>query len=129
MSKASKLKEIYEGWKNVIFPTPEIKALAEKRIAVCVDCEHLNVLNVCGKCCCPHVGKAHSPNSRCPMNLWEDGWGDHVIKQEPVYGPIEDVKVMIWNPEEEEYVEMTQSEADGHKVFPKKGEKEFKFQL
>jgi hypothetical protein len=71
----TKLEEIYEGWKNYIFQTPEIEALAKKRIEVCVECKHLNILQICSKCICPKSGKARSPESRCPMNKWEDGWG------------------------------------------------------
>lgn len=71
-----KLSEIYEGWKNYVFPNPEIEALAKERIAVCSECDHLNALLVCTACGCPRAGKARSPESRCPHNKWKDGWGD-----------------------------------------------------
>lgn len=65
----SKLKEIYDGWHNYIFPTPEIEALAKRRAAICAECEHL-VLGVCSICGCPSAGKTRSPESSCPMGLW-----------------------------------------------------------
>jgi hypothetical protein len=100
----TRLTEIYEGWKNVIFPTPEIEALAKERIQVCVGCEHLNILNICSKCCCPHIGKAHSPESRCPENKWKDGWGGEpqkpdIISQNP------EIKIMICNDQDNVWAE------------------------
>lgn len=100
----SKLDEIYEGWKNVIFPTPEIEALAKERVQVCVECEYLNILNVCSKCICPKLGKSHSPTSRCPMNKWKDGWGSEPQKSKFVI-PTPELKVMIWNELEKTWVE------------------------
>lgn len=67
----SRLTEIYEGWKNYIFPTPEIEKLAKERIEVCVGCEFLNSLNVCTRCTCPTAGKARSPNSICLEGKWK----------------------------------------------------------
>jgi len=77
----SRLTEIYEGWKNVIFPTPEIEALAKERALVCAECDFL-ILGVCSKCCCPHLGKTHNPSSRCPENKWKDGWGSPVQEEQ-----------------------------------------------
>lgn len=67
----SRLSEIYDGWKNYIFPTPEIEALAKERMEVCVTCEHLSRFNICTKCSCPNVGKVRSPTSICLENKWK----------------------------------------------------------
>lgn len=92
----NKLAEIYEGWKNDAFPTPEIIELAEKRADKCAGCP-LNINNQCnggtegeavvdfvyqGKqrtkgtkykgCNCPISKKTKSPNSKCPLGKWED---------------------------------------------------------
>jgi hypothetical protein len=107
MSKTSKLKEIYEGWKNVIFPTPEIKALAKERALVCAECDVL-VFGVCSRCCCPHMGKTHSPDSRCPMNKWKDGWGVSTGSQVPgvIYSSLVDppeIPILYWNEEKKDW--------------------------
>lgn len=65
----SKLKEIYDGWKNYIFPNPEIESMAKYRASICSECEHL-VLGVCSICGCPSAGKIRSPESQCPIGLW-----------------------------------------------------------
>ena len=70
-----KVDEIASGWKNYFMRNPEIKTLAKERLAVCVDCEYFNSLNICILCYCPGSGKARSPESRCKMNKWKDGWG------------------------------------------------------
>ena len=66
-----KLSEIYEGWKNYIFQTPEIEALAKERIEVCVTCEFLNSLTICTRCGCPNAGSARSPEHHCPEGKWK----------------------------------------------------------
>lgn len=93
-SYLKKFKEIYEGWKNDAFPTPEIMLMAEPRAKICADCP-LNVNNVCtpnatlpavdnfiyqeelrvkGKeykgCGCPLSKKTKSPDSKCPVGKW-----------------------------------------------------------
>lgn len=102
----SKLTEIYEGWKNYIFQTPEIEALAKKRIEVCAECKHLNALHICSKCICPKSGKARSPESRCPMNKWEDGWGkEPVVKvQIKIQQEVNDIPHYIWDEATENWV-------------------------
>lgn len=89
-----KYKEIYEGWKNDMFPTSEILVMAEPRANICSSCP-LNINNVCspnqsglavktfeyqeelrheGKvykgCGCPLSKKTKSPDSKCPLGKW-----------------------------------------------------------
>ena len=117
----SRLSEIYEGWKNVIFPTPEIEEMAKERISVCVECENLNILNICSKCCCPHIGKAHSPESRCTENRWRDGWGKNEREEERMReGKMEEMKpnIMLWNEELQDWEdERVKKEREG-RLFP-----------
>lgn len=98
----SRLTEIYEGWKNYIFQTPEIEALAKERIEVCSGCIHLNFLNICSRCSCPKAGKTRSPESRCPENLWKDGWGQQP-EQPEMFDQEYQIPVMIWNEELQDY--------------------------
>ena len=90
------LREIYDGWKNDIFTTPEIAELAHKRSTICATCP-LNIDNICSKkvtgpvvstftyevdgtlrkegelykgCGCPLDKKTKAPNTQCPLNRW-----------------------------------------------------------
>lgn len=91
----NKLKEIYDGWKNDIFPTDDILDMAESRANICAGCP-LNVNNVCSKkksgvavksfidnkgnqiiegqtykgCGCPLDKKTKSETSKCPLGRW-----------------------------------------------------------
>lgn len=65
----SKLKEITEGWFNHIFPSEEIKKLAEKRANICASCPS-NINNICDDCGCYLPAKTKSPSSNCPKKLW-----------------------------------------------------------
>lgn len=106
----SRLTEIYEGWKNVVFPTPEVKTLAKRRIKVCIKCEHLNSLNICSKCHCPTLGKAHSLNSRCPMNKWVDGWGQaQFVKAAPPIQQERKIPHYIWNELTQKWIEQNEN--------------------
>lgn len=66
----SKLDEIYQGWKNYIFPSPAMEKLAKKRVAICVSCPKLKSNNVCASCGCYIPAKTRSPRSRCPLRKW-----------------------------------------------------------
>ena len=88
------LKEIYEGWKNDAFPTPDIIEMAEERAKICALCP-LNRNNHCSTfesgqavmdfiykeemrykgrtyqgCGCPLSKKTKSPDSKCPLGKW-----------------------------------------------------------
>ena len=64
------LSEIYNGWKNYVFPSPEVEEIAKKRIAVCVDCREFNKSKVCNLCGCYMPAKVRSIKSKCKLNLW-----------------------------------------------------------
>lgn len=67
----SLLEQIYDGWKNYIFPNEEMELLAKKRIRFCVDCDKLiKQSKICGKCGCYVPAKVRSKKSKCPLNLW-----------------------------------------------------------
>jgi hypothetical protein len=66
----NKIKEIFDGWKNDLFRTPEIEALAKERAEVCASCEH-NIENKCNLCGCPLSKKTRSETTNCPDNRWK----------------------------------------------------------
>ena len=65
-----RLEEIYNGWKNYIFPNKEMEELAKKRAAICVDCPKLKSNNICSVCGCYIPAKTRSKTSRCPLSKW-----------------------------------------------------------
>lgn len=91
-----KYKDIYDGWKNDLFITPEIAELAHKRSSICATCP-MNIDNICSKrvlgpventflyvvdgmerskgdlykgCGCPLDKKTKAPHTQCPLNKW-----------------------------------------------------------
>ena len=66
---AAKLSEIYNGWKNVVFPNENVEKIAKARASICSGCEH-NVKSRCKKCGCPLVAKTRSMQSHCPIKKW-----------------------------------------------------------
>jgi len=68
-SPASKVAEIFNGWKNVVFPNPHVEKIAKARVEICGECEH-NVRNRCKQCGCPLVAKTRSMQSHCPLKKW-----------------------------------------------------------
>ena len=65
----SKLKEILNGWSNVIWSSPEVEKLAMDRALICSDCFY-NTNNTCSQCGCPLIAKTRSEYSKCPMGKW-----------------------------------------------------------
>lgn len=75
-----KFKEICDGWKNYIFPSPEIEILAIERAKICSDCkvptgdgrvvDGVDENNRCVKCRCYIPAKTRSVNSSCPLRKW-----------------------------------------------------------
>lgn len=86
-----KLKEIKEGWKNVLFSDPKIEAIAVQRAELCAECPHSKMMehsfmkfietsktiqmqNVmlykCDQCGCPLSAKTRSLFSECPIKKW-----------------------------------------------------------
>jgi hypothetical protein len=76
-----KFKTIASAWIEASNPTPESKALAERRAAVCNGCEFrkknttLIDFYYCGLCGCPLNKKIFSPidleKNPCPENKWD----------------------------------------------------------
>lgn len=64
------LVEIYEGWKNYIFPTPSIEKIAKDRIEICVQCDFFNKRKICKKCGCYMPAKVRNPKSKCKLRSW-----------------------------------------------------------
>lgn len=65
-----KAQEIYDGWKNDLFRTPEIEAMAKARAEICSTCFY-NINNTCSQCGCPLSKKTRSETSECPMKKWK----------------------------------------------------------
>lgn len=66
----SKLQEIYDGWKNFVFPSKEVEELAKKRMAICIDCSKLSRTNTCLMCGCYMPAKTRSETSTCRLGKW-----------------------------------------------------------
>lgn len=73
-----KIKEITEGWKNLIFKKEEIEIIAKKRSDVCNRCTHHSKFHKssrpdahCTKCGCTISAKTRSLTSSCPIGLWK----------------------------------------------------------
>ena len=68
----SQLIDIYTGWKNYVFPNPEIEAEAKKRIEICVDneCKKFRSNKTCAICGCYMPAKVRNPKSKCQINKW-----------------------------------------------------------
>lgn len=64
------LKEIYNGWKNYAFKSPEIEKLAKKRAEICADCPKLTNKKTCSVCGCYIPAKVRSEKSKCPLKKW-----------------------------------------------------------
>lgn len=77
----SKLAEIVNGWKNVIFTDPKVEKLALERAKICSRCT-ANVHNICTECGCPLVAKTRSTKSTtdCPLRKWDKLKQDGNIK-------------------------------------------------
>jgi len=68
-----KLAVVYDGWKNVIFPTKEIEEIAKARAIICSKCDS-NVGHVCKECTCPIHAKCRSmrEENKCDLGKWEE---------------------------------------------------------
>jgi len=66
------LQEIYDGWKNYVFPNPQIEQQAKKRIEICVsnECGKFRTNKFCAMCGCYMPAKVRSPRSKCKLNKW-----------------------------------------------------------
>ncbi len=69
----SKLKEILNGFANLVWPNPRVEKIAHDRAIICAACD-TNVNNFCsiqkGGCGCFIPAKTSSEYSSCPKNFW-----------------------------------------------------------
>lgn len=75
------LSQIYEGWKNNLFPPSELKNIiakaSEERLAICAQCEHHSKFHNtvrpddhCTKCGCTLAAKTKCLSCSCPLAKW-----------------------------------------------------------
>lgn len=64
-----KLKSIYSGWKNVIWPSELVKNVAYDRVEICAECSQ-NKKTLCIDCGCWIPAKARSLSEICV--LWNE---------------------------------------------------------
>lgn len=63
------IKEIFLGFKNLIFKDDQVEPIAESRLFICHGCP-LRKNARCGKCGCLLAAKTRNLNSHCPVNKW-----------------------------------------------------------
>jgi len=68
----SQLSEIYDGWKNYVFPNQQVEEEAKRRIAICVnnECKKFRGNKTCVLCGCYMPAKVRSSRSHCLMKKW-----------------------------------------------------------
>jgi len=71
----NKIKEIAISWWRAENPTKEQSELAQKRLAICMECDSIKesiVFNyVCGECGCPIGKKIFTPiKGACDLKKW-----------------------------------------------------------
>ena len=67
------LLEIFKSWIIALSPTELEGSRAAYRLAVCVECDELNISKMkCKQCGCPIKKKIFSPKfNACPLEKWE----------------------------------------------------------
>jgi hypothetical protein len=74
-------KQVYEGWKNMLVPSAELKETIEKvstvRLAICNNCPHhskyhktLRPDDHCTDCGCMLNAKVACMSCECPKRFW-----------------------------------------------------------
>ena len=73
----SKIQEIYQGWKNLIFRNEQVEDSALNRLNKCNECPHrsnypdnVSITSTCKLCGCVLKAKVRSTNSTCPDKRW-----------------------------------------------------------
>lgn len=71
-------KQIYEGWKNLLVPSKELKEkiqeVSQTRLELCNTCKYKSStagINICGLCKCPLSSKTACLSCRCALFEWE----------------------------------------------------------
>lgn len=75
----NKISEIFKAWVAAANPTAEQAEIAEKRLAICNECEFSRYnkaldFHYCGECGCPLNKKIFSPapgKEACPKAKWD----------------------------------------------------------
>jgi hypothetical protein len=77
-----KIKEIANGWSNLLISSPKINELSKERMLICEGCDNysenakkngyktIRIDVHCTKCGCTLAAKTRSEDSRCPINKW-----------------------------------------------------------
>ncbi len=76
-----KLSEIYEGWKNKLFPAQELKEIinrvSEERMVICNSCDLISTKHDsirpdihCTNCGCTLSAKTKCLSCKCPLDKW-----------------------------------------------------------
>lgn len=66
----SKLKNIINGYKNLIIRDETMHPLYLSRLEICKTCPN-NISGICKLCGCIIAAKARSPEEDCPGNYWK----------------------------------------------------------
>jgi hypothetical protein len=66
----TQLEEIFIGWKNFVFRSPEHEAKSKERMKICVECPAFKSNQKCGECGCYMPAKTRNENSKCPIDKW-----------------------------------------------------------
>lgn len=77
-----KFKNIYEGWKNHLFPAAKLKELikevSDERLSICRVCPVNSIFDKiawpvehCTECGCVLSAKTKSFSSECPLGKWK----------------------------------------------------------
>jgi hypothetical protein len=74
--------QIYEGWKNNLFPAADmkeyIKQVGKERMSICEECEFISTKHEsvrpdvhCTECGCTLAAKTKCLSCACPLNKWK----------------------------------------------------------
>lgn len=74
--------QIYEGWKNNLFPAKDmkdyIKQVGDERMAICEGCDLISTKHTtvrpdvhCTECGCTLAAKTKCLSCACPLNKWK----------------------------------------------------------
>lgn len=78
----SRIKQIAEGWKNVIVKNNRAEIVAEHRLAICASCpshsenaktngyKSIRTDAHCIECGCPLISKTRCLSCDCPLKKW-----------------------------------------------------------
>lgn len=81
MDLKTKFKHIYQGWKNDLFPSQDIKEYIEKlsaeRLQICAACPYnstpgkvVRFYSTCNDCGCILSAKSKCVDEACPQGKW-----------------------------------------------------------